>query len=384
MLTWHIISPEYPPQIGGLGGYSSVLAPELARAGDEVHVWTAGKAPDEAGAGFCVHRSFGRFGLAGIWRTGRAWKKFAAPRRLLLQWVPQGFGCRGVNLPFCLWLWWRTAVRGDELEIMFHEVRVGWAGSVGQRLASLIQRLMVWVLTHAAGKLWMATLIWKPLLNSARKPAVWLPVPANVPGTASASHVSAARQRFAPGDALLIGHFGTGSPLHMPLLIEVARELLARNANARLLLIGEVSGEQRTFHAALPEAADRIFSTGPLPAGQVAAALEACDLVLQLYVDGVSTRRGSVMAALANGCPLVTTRGIATEPLWLETGALQLADAKNPAEIARVAAELMDNPAERARLRGAARHFYLQNFDVAITAARLRGVSQRDLMAMKA
>ena len=45
----------------------------------------------------------------------------------------------------------------------------------------------------------------------------------------------------------------------------------------------------------------RAWASGRLSRADVAAALRACDLLLQPYPDGVTTRRTSVMAGLANG-----------------------------------------------------------------------------------
>ena len=52
---------------------------------------------------------------------------------------------------------------------------------------------------------------------------------------------------------------------------------------------------------------DRVVAPGSLPAAAVTEYLRACDLVIQPYPDGVSSRRGTAMAALANGVPVVTT-----------------------------------------------------------------------------
>jgi glycosyltransferase involved in cell wall biosynthesis len=380
---WHIVTPEYPPQLGGVGDHTRVVAAELARTGDEVHVWTAGDQPDVSDAGVCVHRSFGGFGFGGIMRTARAWQKFPGPRRVLLQWVPQGFAMRGVNLPFCVWMWWRAAARGDEVEILFHEVRIGFGGSLRRRAAAVLQRLMVWFLVRAAKKLWMSTPLWEMHLAHSGKPCEWLPVPAGVPDLAVESEVAAARQRFAPEGTMLIGHFAAGPSLNLPLLMDVARRLLKRS-DAVLLLIGGAGAARESLQAAMPDSASRIQDTGLLSPEAVAAHLAACDLVLQPYIDGISTRRSGAMAALANGCALVSTRGRATEALWLTAGCVALADAKDPAQIAGVAAELMDNPAERRRLGEAARGFYHSHFAVALIAERLRGAARSERMAVKA
>ena len=368
----HIITPEFPPDVGGIADYTRVVAAEMARSGEDVHVWTRGDAPESSQSGITVHRCFGDFGVRGLRRASLGLNRFPYPRRILVQWTPHSFGWRALNLPFCFWIWQRADRDADHVEIMFHEVRVANRGTVRQRVASLVQRLMVWLLTRAARKLWMSTLAWQPWLSRSGKPLEWLPVPSTVPGNAPASEIAAVRQRFAGAGDLLIGHFGTGSPLVMALLVEVLREIFLQRSDVTLLLIGAAGSQLETLRAALPEAAERIQGTGLLDSAAVPAYLQACDLMLQVYVDGISTRRTSAMAALANGCALVSTSGPLTEPLWLAAGCLALAPAQDPRRVAQTALELLADPAQRRRLQLAARDFYCRHFDVALTAARLR------------
>ena len=37
-MSWHLITCEYPPDIGGISDHTAQLASGLAAAGDEVHV----------------------------------------------------------------------------------------------------------------------------------------------------------------------------------------------------------------------------------------------------------------------------------------------------------------------------------------------------------
>src|SRR6185503_16674955 len=109
MIEWHLITSEYPPQIGGVSDYTYLVGSALAAAGDEVHVWcppSDGETP--ASQGVAVHREFGRFAPADLSRAGRLLDQFPAPRRLLVQWVPHGYGYRSMNIAFCLWLWKRA------------------------------------------------------------------------------------------------------------------------------------------------------------------------------------------------------------------------------------------------------------------------------------
>ena len=49
MTRWHLVTSEYPPDIGGVSDYTAQLARALAGAGDEVHVWCPGEARPPAG-----------------------------------------------------------------------------------------------------------------------------------------------------------------------------------------------------------------------------------------------------------------------------------------------------------------------------------------------
>src|SRR5687768_9773962 len=126
MAEWHIITAEYPPQTGGVSDYARLVAEGLAGEGDAVCVWCpvnkeprSDARPDEtrmAAGSLVVRRELGDFGARELRRLGRALDSHAVPRRLLVQYVPHGFGRRAVNVGFCLWLLKRARVNGDHVE----------------------------------------------------------------------------------------------------------------------------------------------------------------------------------------------------------------------------------------------------------------------------
>src|ERR1044071_3204530 len=103
-MDWHIVTCEYPPQVGGVGDHTRLVAEGLAAAGDRVHVWCPASAGElkESARGVSVRRELGKFRPADLRRAGRALKEFGAPRKLLAQWVPHGYGFRSMNVWFCL------------------------------------------------------------------------------------------------------------------------------------------------------------------------------------------------------------------------------------------------------------------------------------------
>jgi glycosyltransferase involved in cell wall biosynthesis len=94
----------------------------------------------------------------------------------------------------------------------------------------------------------------------------------------------------------------------------------------------------------------------------VSAALHACDLVVQPYPDGVTTRRTSVMAALANGLPVVTTEGALTEGVWRDAAGVELVRASDPAALAAATVALLHDAEARRALGIRGRRLYDERF----------------------
>ena len=70
MAVIHLLTPEYPPAIGGVGDYARQVAQGLAEAGDDVHVWCPGENGRESLAGQVrVHRTLGTFSAEDLRRT---------------------------------------------------------------------------------------------------------------------------------------------------------------------------------------------------------------------------------------------------------------------------------------------------------------------------
>jgi len=62
-MTWALITGEYPPQPGGVGDYTRLVAAGIASVGGEVHVWAPAvpEAPACTDPGVVVHRLPGHF-----------------------------------------------------------------------------------------------------------------------------------------------------------------------------------------------------------------------------------------------------------------------------------------------------------------------------------
>jgi glycosyltransferase involved in cell wall biosynthesis len=375
----HIITPEYPPQPGGVSDYAEQLARSLALAGEEVHVWCPGAARAAAASeSVHVHRELGTFSPRDLRRVGEQLDQFPAPRRILVQWVPHGYGYRSLNVRFCLWLWNRARRRGDRVEIMVHEAFLAFGESRRQDAAALIHRLMTVILLQAAERVWVSIpaceRLWRPYALGREVAFQWTPIPSNIPVVRDTAGAQAVRHSFAPNGELLVGHFGTyGAPVASvlePILLQIARDTPSRLV---LLLMGINSEQFRTrLIEKHPALVGTLQATGPLQPEDLSRYITACDFLIQPYPDGASSRRTSLMAGLAHGKPVVTTAGPGTEPVWEDSRAVRLAPAGDAASFAREFAELSADPSARARMGQAAAQLYRDQFDITHTVAALR------------
>jgi glycosyltransferase involved in cell wall biosynthesis len=374
-MVWHLITSEYPPQAGGVSDHSQLLASGLAARGEAVHVWcTPADGFSTEIKGVTIHRDLGRFSRADLRRFGSFLGHFARPRRLLVQWVPHGYGHRSMNIGFCMWVWQRAVFHGDSVELMVHEPYLPFRrGSMRQNAAATVHRVMAAILLRAASKVWVTIPAWgirlQPYAFGRQISFDWLPVPSNVPEIADADGVSKIRRTYTVPGGQLIGHFGTYGRYISDSLGRVLPRLLREDSKVSVLLLGRGGKEQRHGLAhQLPELSQRIHAPGQLDSADVSRHLSACDLLIQPYPDGVSTRRTSMMAGLAHGLAIITTTGELTEDLWATSRAVALA---NVEEIVEVTRHLLADEVERQRLKSAARALYNARFDLQHTISAL-------------
>ena len=114
------------------------------------------------------------------------------------------------------------------------------------------------------------------------------------------------------------------------------------------------------------------MALGRASAHDISVQLQACDVLLQPYPDGVTTRRTSVMAGLANGRAIVTTDGKLTEDVWRATDCVALTLAGDPAALAHATRDLLADIVAREALQARASAAYAACFALRHTIDALR------------
>jgi glycosyltransferase involved in cell wall biosynthesis len=350
---WVILTGEYPPACGGVGDYTAQLAARLAQCDHDVTVITSSMAEEKSehnDSGVRVLRSPQAFRVSGLAQMERI-LRLLRPDRLLVQYTPHAFGYKAMNLPLAnsLSRWGRSIA---PLWVIFHEVAFPFSSSKPQYMVlAAVTHMMARTIAQSAARIFVTAWAWKRVLRRicARWAASeWLPVPSNLEGVAPVGTSLPA----ADDGEVWLGHLGAYGPLAQAVLEAAGQELLPRYPRAKMVLLGRGSEAlAQQWQKRGVAWADRLLVPGVVPAAELAAWLQRCQMLLQPYPDGVSSRRTTAMAALCYGLPLATNLGPLSEPFWsvrlpamaasprtedlLELTDQLLGDARRRAELAR-------------------------------------------------
>lgn len=370
-----MITGEYPPQPGGVGDFTRQLARALATAGHSVHVLTsrlASAAP--ADRGVAVEPVIARWG----WRSLLAARRWAAAQSLDVVNVQYQAAMYGLSAP----IHFLPEVIGRPTVATFHDLRIPYLFPKAGPLRDA-------AVTHLARSACAAIATDPADAETLRRRGVGvvrqIPIGSNVAPQPPPDYdrgVWRAAHGFAADD-FLIGYFGfLNSSKGGDTLIEALARLVGRGAPAHLILIGGSAGASDPTDLAFGEQlaarirahglTDRVTRTGYLPEAETSAALLACDVMALPYRDGASLRRGTLMAALAHGLPIVSTLGPQTVEELRGGEALRLVPTDLPEPLVDALEALRVDAEARARLAVGARTLAARYDWVSIAAQTAR------------
>lgn len=372
-MNWILVTGSYPPDHGGVAHYTEHLARELAANGDRVWVFTGKGEPAEASGQVEVVRLPSQFGPRALMEMNRRLKEIPEPRRIFVQYIPQALGPHvslrrnrflGLPLSFCLWL----QTRKEPVWVMFHELRADVMpdSPLPVRMLGSLTRRMVQLLMRKASRAFLSVPRWEREIREDVAnpcPMEWLPIPSNLPAVIHHDMATAVRRRVLEEETdLLLGHFGTFKPAMTNLFEELLPELLAK-PRRRMLLVGQNSTEYRALLIGrYPELDGKVVATGAVSLEDAAASIAACDLMLEPFPDGASSRRSSLMAPLALGRAVVTNLGYSSETIWKKSGAVDITDFADRAAALRRIESLIARPERRTVLGERAQQTYEERF----------------------
>ncbi len=320
-----ILAGDYPPQCSGLGDHTFKVATELSHQGHVVAVWTAEAFPVKTSK--VELRSFAQpwrsKALRNIMQDIVRW----APDAFIIQYTPQSIAPEtfGNHFRFSLWVRKLKVLLKKPIIIIVHEMNYPVGLSLRGLLLGVPQVIQFAVLACTAHALFMSTeLFWKRISKMFfwKRSIHWLPVGANIEANESslASALGTRQAKLKVGidpQLKILLYFGGLHPTHLIEHIKAAflqtRVRFGTNA-VKLICIGTkfevLAGNFKTKEEI--EALNGVKVFHYLPPLQVSDWLNAADLVLAPFMDGISTRRGSAMASFSHGKTVLTNLGCAS------------------------------------------------------------------------
>lgn len=377
---------------GGMGDYTRELACALTDFGIEPHVLTSVKA-GPSDPRIIVHPVIRNWG----WRSLRTIDTLLGelqPAIAHIQYQTAGYAMHlAINfLP--LWLRWHR----PEIHTVttYHDLRVPYlfpkAGSVRWWVTVAPAR---WshavIVTNAEDRRRLETGVNLQSPISDLQSLFLIPIGSNIhPHPPANFDPDAWRAQIGIGrDEAMLVYFGfLNASKGGETLIRALERLTGQGYHCRLVMLGgQVGASDPTNRAYLARVealidhlglAGQVLWTGFVPNEQVSAYLMAADMAVLPYRDGASFRRGSLMAALVHGVPVVTTQPRNTRhnsefPQLLDGVNARLVPPDDPNALAQTVVELMGDPAQRRRLGLAAREL-AQAFTWEKIAAQHRAV----------
>lgn len=357
-----LVCGSYPPRKCGVGDYTARLAEALAAAGQQVTVITsAGPAPPDEG-GVRVLRTVSEWdvpGVAGVVRLLGA----AGVDVVNIQYPTQEYGRRPmVNL--LPWLV-RAQLRLPAVATVHEYGSYRVPGRLRLALTARLSRAVI-ATNRAEAEL---------LERWAGGPAArytTIPIGSNLPCAPPAAFSRPElRARLGAGpNTVVLAFFGFISPSKgVELLLPALARALALDPHLdlQLWLLTDrepAAARYQAYHAAFAQAlggsvhAGRVVWTGYLEPAQASAHLLSADLAILPFLDGASLRRGSLLAALTHGLPVISTTGTSTagDGLGRACG-VQLVPAGDAQALADAILALARDREARATLAAHARHF---------------------------
>jgi len=355
-----LISGEYPPMEGGVADFTQILAEHLIHEGCQVSVLTSVDCIGTSTADIQVYPLMKDWGARSLFKTFRRLLDEVKPDVVDIQYQTAAY-----NLHPAINLLPRTN-RHIPFVTTFHDLRVPYIFPKAGKLRWRVNRMLAEssraaIVTNAQDREQLAQSADVDILEM-------IPIGSNIEAAELDSYDRGNwRGSWAvASNALLLSYFGfLNESKGAEELIEALDLVCQSGYDAHLMMIGGAIGASdptnreyfqvvRTLIDRL-DLRDKMIWTGYLPAEEVSAAFYSTDVCVLPFRDGASFRRGSLMAALSHGVPVITTEPEVPLPELSHGHNIWLVPPRNPQALERAIAYLAESPEVRKRLGQGAR-----------------------------
>lgn len=355
-----LVTGEFPPMQGGVGAFTLELARVLAPAGHEIHVITSRTArPTSNRPGIFdirepIKTEWGYLHpRARHWRWGDVGTIADIALRFDLDVVNIQYQAAAYNMRWPAINFAPGRLRGlTKTVVTFHDLRVPFlfpkAGGLRKRVVYQLAKLSDGVIvTNGEDKDELGRLNYEVPLRQ-------IPIGSNI-----TVYSGIGDRGSGIGHAIRLAYFGfLNESKGADTLIQALAQL---DESFELVFIGGRTGasdpeNNAVFFAKLDGLIEelgvsgRVTWTGFLPDEQVSAQLHSADIIVMPYRDGVSLRRGTLMAALAHARPVISTLPTKPIPELIHDENIWLVPRDDSDALSNAISHLAQNPGLRTEL----------------------------------
>jgi glycosyltransferase involved in cell wall biosynthesis len=373
-----LITGEYPPMKGGIAAHCRTLAQHLTDAGHHVAIFSDPRAQSDD-ARIPLQR------LNGRWRWNSYQQISDWSRREQLDVLNLHFQTAAFQMsPFIHFL--PNRVKAAPVVTTFHDLRFPYLFPKAGPLRNWIVRRLA---RASAGVMATNHEDYRQLERLSRC-ATLIPIGSGVATILPGGYQREGRRSRAgaAADTFFVAYFGfINRSKGVETLLHAVKSLTDASVPIRLLMIGERIGSSDPTNTAYAQEIDSLIQslnleatvnwTGFVKDEEVAAYLQAADVVVLPYLDGASYRRSSLMVALAQGCAILTTKPGVSIPTFRDQDNLLMVQPGNVPALTAALQVLYRDVELRNRLRAGAAALQVTEFAWdRITAAHINFYQQ--------
>ena len=281
-----------------------------------------------------------------------------------LAWSPRGFPVPVLRVIKIL----RDA--GARIGVVYHDAQPYWGRRAIDQLRRYVQRRTMRQMLRACDQAILTVpsekLSW---ISAGAKNPAFIPVGANLPLRSAAVNASTLHSGEMPAVAVFGVTGGSTGEQEITQIVAAVRFAAEKLGKLRLLVFGRHADcAEAGLRAGLRNAPVILRVAGVLPEDDVEALLRSSDVLL--FVRGpISSRRGSAIAGIACGLPVIAFAGSETAPPVTDAGVVLVPDGSNTA-FGEALVRVLSDREYHARLAERSRTAYKNHFSWDAIAAR--------------
>ena len=329
---------------GGIGAYTDILSRHLQQRGHDIFIFSQHGTIEQNSS---IHLT----NTVSDWGIGTQFeiKNWAENHQLEL-----------INLQFQTaafdmspWIHFLPQILSTPFVTTFHDLRFPY-------LFPKAGKLRDWIVMHLA-KISDGVIVTnhEDLVAVQNLQAKMIPIGSNILSKKSNNSTELRQKNELGKDDFILGFFGfINHSKGVDTLLYALKQL--NKGSVKLLVIGGRTGASDPTNITYADEIDRLITeveleqqviwTGYVTEDEVSGYLQLADVVTLPFRDGASFRRGSLMAAIEQGRPIITTQPALDIPEF-NSNNMMLIPADNPEELAEAIATLMQSPEKRQKLQ---------------------------------